>query len=535
MSAKFFLSTVSDEFRAYRDQLRSDLTRHNVEVKVQEDFKDLGGDTLDKLDVYIAHCDGVVHLAGDMTGSDPGEHALGALRAKYPDLADKLPPLGEALSNGSVVSYTQWEAWLALYHGRLLFIAKAADTAERGPKYAPTAASRAAQAAHLARLKAMERYPGCAFTSPDNLANRIWASVLDLLVEAYAEELARERDMAEGFIKEMAKRVAGDKALDFDGMKQQVQRAIEIYETEIAGRPIETNIDASVDAALAKARAQVDQGRSRLARDTLRRAAEAMQREQEERFARYVTGQTLLYNRARDIALAAYDGEAAGDAIVALAEALHGADAAAIATFLNSEAETLENYGRDRGSNVHLTALIALSHKLLALASSNDERGTARNNLGNALRTLGERESGTARLEEAVAAYRAALEERTRERVPLGWAMTQNNLGNALSRLGERESGTARLEETVAAYRAALEELTHERVPLQWAASFGGQGVALMLIADRNKDGAVAETAVQQIEAANEVLRSAGQEQWSAYFSEQLAKAKAIRDWLRGR
>ena len=70
--------------------------------------------------------------------------------------------------------------------------------------------------------------------------------------------------------------------------------------------------------------------------------------------------------------------------------------------------------------------------------------------------TLGERESGTARLEEAVAAYRAALEERTRERVPLDWATTQNNLGNALWTLGERESGTARLEEAVAAYRAAL-------------------------------------------------------------------------------
>ena len=118
---------------------------------------------------------------------------------------------------------------------------------------------------------------------------------------------------------------------------------------------------------------------------------------------------------------------------------------------------------------------------------------------------MGERESGTARLEEAVAAYRAPLEECTRERVPLDWAMTQNNLGTALrawasgraarrawrrrSRptapalrgtdaragaaglghdpeqpgqcapsLGERESGTARLEEAVTAYRAALEE-----------------------------------------------------------------------------
>ena len=97
--------------------------------------------------------------------------------------------------------------------------------------------------------------------------------------------------------------------------------------------------------------------------------------------------------------------------------------------------------------------------------------------------TLGERESGTARLEEAVAAYRAALEELTRERVPLDWATTQNNLGDALRTLGERESGTARLEEAVAAYRAALEEWTRERVPLAWAASLGNPRVALMLIA----------------------------------------------------
>ncbi len=45
------------------------------------------------------------------------------------------------------------------------------------------------------------------------------------------------------------------------------------------------------------------------------------------------------------------------------------------------------------------------------------------------------------RLEEAVTAYRAALEENTRERVPLDWAMTQMNLGNALEILGERETG----------------------------------------------------------------------------------------------
>jgi hypothetical protein len=73
----------------------------------------------------------------------------------------------------------------ALYHGKLLFIAKATDSAERGPKYTPTEASRAAQVKHLARLKAMERYPGCTFTSPDNLAKHILSSaILDLLVKA---------------------------------------------------------------------------------------------------------------------------------------------------------------------------------------------------------------------------------------------------------------------------------------------------------------------------------------------------------------
>ena len=268
-------------------------------------------------------------------------------------------------------------------------------------------------------------------------------------MKAYGEEEARARDVAEGFIHEMAKRVAGDRNLDFEGMKQAVRNAIDIYEREIAGGQTQTNIDVIVDEALARARSLVDVGKSGLARAALRKAAESMRREEEERRERYVAGVTALYNRERDIALAAYDGVAAAEAIILLAEAIHGANTAMVARSLNSEAATLYEYGRDRGSNVHLIALIILRRKLLDAASSDDERGIAHDNLGTALSTLGERESGTARLEEAVEAYRAALKEWTRERVPLDWAVTQNNLGTALSRLGERESGTARLEEAV--------------------------------------------------------------------------------------
>ena len=88
-------------------------------------------------------------------------------------------------------------------------------------------------------------------------------------------------------------------------------------------------------------------------------------------------------------------------------------------------------------------------------------------NLGTALGTLGERQTGTARLEEAVAAYRAALEERTRERVPLDWAMTQMNLGNALCALGNRRTGTAHLEAAAAAWDACL-SVTSTVWPPDW-------------------------------------------------------------------
>jgi len=52
--------------------------------------------------------------------------------------------------------------------------------------------------------------------------------------------------------------------------------------------------------------------------------------------------------------------------------------------------------------------------------------------------------------------YRAALVERTRERVPPDWAATQKNLGIALFALGRRESGTGLLKQVIAACEACL-------------------------------------------------------------------------------
>jgi tetratricopeptide (TPR) repeat protein len=85
--------------------------------------------------------------------------------------------------------------------------------------------------------------------------------------------------------------------------------------------------------------------------------------------------------------------------------------------------------------------------------------------LGQALSVIGNQAGDNRALQKAVEAYREALKEWTRERVPLDWAGTQNNLGNALGALGERESGTETLQKAVEAYREALKEWTKEAAP----------------------------------------------------------------------
>jgi hypothetical protein len=55
MPVRIFLSTVSDEFRAYRDQLRADLTRHTTEIRTNADI----------VERYesICSCQGVIIIA----------------------------------------------------------------------------------------------------------------------------------------------------------------------------------------------------------------------------------------------------------------------------------------------------------------------------------------------------------------------------------------------------------------------------------------------------------------------------------------
>jgi Domain of unknown function (DUF4062) len=187
-SVKIFLSTVSAEFRSYRDALRRYLDRPNVTVKVQEDFIATGTETLDMLDEYIRACDAVIHLVGDMTGAPAQPPSVAVIRERYSDLPERLPVLGPFLAaDAPALSYTQWEAWLALYHRKVLIIAAPESTAQRDGDYQLDEAQRAAQQAHLERLAAVERYPAFGFASVDRLAAEVLRSKLqEILARAGA-------------------------------------------------------------------------------------------------------------------------------------------------------------------------------------------------------------------------------------------------------------------------------------------------------------------------------------------------------------
>jgi hypothetical protein len=185
MAVQLFLSCVSPEFGRYREPLRKALALPDLAVTIQEDFKPQGGDTLSLFMDYISPCAAVVHFVGDMAGATPRSICVEALLRKYPDIKRKLPPLGEALDQGEPISYTQWEAWLALYLEKAMLIVTPATDAPRGPNFAATRESRALQAMHLARLQAIDMWPGEPFANADILATQVLrSSVIPALKKA---------------------------------------------------------------------------------------------------------------------------------------------------------------------------------------------------------------------------------------------------------------------------------------------------------------------------------------------------------------
>ncbi|MCE2738267.1 MAG: hypothetical protein LW703_07850 [Rhodobacter sp.] len=134
------------------------------------------------------------------------------------------------------------------------------------------------------------------------------------------------------------------------------------------------------------------------------------------------------------------------------------------------------------------------------------------NSLANALQNQDSRTggaAGAALLGQAVAAFRAALEVRTRADHPVHWAETTQNLAIALQDQGirtEGAAGAALLGQAVDAYRAALEVYTRAEHPVRWAGTTQNLATALAEQGTRTEGAAGAVLLGQAVEAYRAAL-----------------------------
>jgi hypothetical protein len=138
--------------------------------QIQEDFAPSGTVTLAKLDEIISPSSmvAVLHVVGDATGAIAERRSVQAIKQLYPDFAARVPAVAPFLDAAEpTLSYTQWEAYLAIYHGKRLLIAAPSDNAPRERSLADDK-QRASQRAHLQRLQELGHH--CEITFDDTRA-----------------------------------------------------------------------------------------------------------------------------------------------------------------------------------------------------------------------------------------------------------------------------------------------------------------------------------------------------------------------------
>jgi len=329
---------------------------------------------------------------------------------------------------------------------------------------------------------------------PDAIVSRLVAA-LDM---RRAESGGLERET----IIKIARRLRPDEMLDFDQAVVELERAVDVALDVIARGERGSNYDAFVDLVLAKVAEKTRFGDFDGGAQAVNEALIELDRREAEQRDVFRRSRVAFLEAGVDQDILRRDAPAVARRIVGIVAVENPGGRPASSPAFRERYNRFYEEGGTKGVNFSLSVAIELARRMVASARSADERGMAGNLLGNALWRLGERESGIARLEEAVVACRAALAEYMRERVPLRWAETQNNLGLALWRLGERESGIARLEEAVVAYRAALAEYTRDRVPLQWAGTQNNLGIVLTRLGERESGIARLEEAVVAYRAA---------------------------------
>ena len=155
---------------------------------------------------------------------------------------------------------------------------------------------------------------------------------------------------------------------------------------------------------------------------------------------------------------------------------------------------------------------------VLTKADLPQDWAATQSNLGVALEDEGEATSGekaAGLLDQAVQAYQNALEVYTKADSPQNWANTENNLGGALDEEEKSCSGdkaSVLLDQAVQAFRSALEVYTKADSPQDWANTEYNLGIALADQGERangDKTSDLLDQAVQAFRSALEVYTKA--------------------------
>jgi len=165
--------------------------------------------------------------------------------------------------------------------------------------------------------------------------------------------------------------------------------------------------------------------------------------------------------------------------------------------------------GHDRGIGFDLNVALYLARANLD-RSKGVQRTQALADLGNTQYRLGELQGRHDRLKQSLATWRAFLADIPRQKDPETWVMGMGNLATVLQTLGERETGTARLLEAVDAIGKVLAMPRRDQSPLDRAASLCSMARAMILLADRTDDPAMARQALHQLQEAGQILRDGG-------------------------
>lgn len=114
-------------------------------------------------------------------------------------------------------------------------------------------------------------------------------------------------------------------------------------------------------------------------------------------------------------------------------------------------------------------------------------------------------------------AYDASLEITVRASFPLRWATLQNNLGNAFRVLARCGADIIYLGKAKDAYWAALEERTRDLVPMEWAGTRYNLAFLSLTSFDRTGDKVHLNEADEQIGKARAVFAELGAPQNLVY------------------